>query len=375
MSHKIERIIISGGGTGGHIFPAVAIADAVQNRFPNAEILFIGAKDRMEMERVPKAGYPIKGLPIQGLNRKQPWKNIKVLYHLVQSIFQAKRIIKEFHPDVVVGVGGYASAPTLMAAQELHIPTLIQEQNGFAGKANKLLSRDAKAVCVAYPNMERFFKNTPPIITGNPIRSILENEPLPNKEEALKSFGLQANKPTLVVIGGSLGAKMINESIYNGLEEILDSGIQVLWQTGKHFIEESKEIITRLGEKAKNNVIALPFIERIEAAYAITDLLVSRAGASSISEIELLGIPSILIPYPLAAEDHQTHNAKALSSRNAAVLIPDHEAKEKLVPTLLPLIKDNEKLERMSKAVQTLAVPHSADKIVDILCRILNPQE
>ncbi|MBB6275198.1 undecaprenyldiphospho-muramoylpentapeptide beta-N-acetylglucosaminyltransferase [Porphyromonas circumdentaria] len=372
MEQEIERVIISGGGTGGHIFPAIAIADALKQKYPQIEILFIGAEGRMEMERVPQAGYRIEGLKVQGLNRKQLWRNISVLFNLYRARARARQIIRKFRPDAVIGVGGYASAPTLLSAQKLGIPTLIQEQNSFAGKTNKLLARKAKAICVAYPNMERFFPYTLPVITGNPIRPILEEAPLPARSEALRHFGFDDDKsPLVLVVGGSLGARTINESIRNGLELFLKKGVRLIWQTGKGYADEAQKAVQKLGKEAEGKIIFLPFIERMDMAYAASDLMISRAGASTISEISLLGKPSILVPSPNVAEDHQTHNAKALSSRGAALLIPDNEASEELVKQTLNWVTQPEKLQSMSKAVLRLASPQSAKKIVSILEQII----
>ncbi len=372
MEPKINRVIISGGGTGGHIFPAIAIADALKQKYPAIDILFVGAEGRMEMERIPRAGYRIEGLTIQGLYRKQIWRNVSVLFNLYKARIKAKQIIRTFQPEAVIGVGGYASAPTLLAAQKMGIPTVIQEQNSFAGKTNKLLARNARAVCVAYPNMERFFPYTPPILTGNPIRPILENNALPNRSEALKSFGFtDGNYPLVLVVGGSLGARTINESLRNGLSLFLKNKVRLIWQTGKGYADEAQNAIKALGEEAEQWIISLPFIEHMEMAYAASDLMISRAGASTISEIALLGMPSILVPSPNVAEDHQTHNAQALSSRGAALLITDAQAREELVEQALSLVSRPDALKGMSTSVRQLAAPHSASKIVSILEQII----
>lgn len=372
MEPKINRVIISGGGTGGHIFPAIAIADALRQKYPAIDILFVGAEGRMEMERIPRAGYRIEGLTIQGLYRKQIWRNVSVLFNLYKARIKAKQIIRTFQPEAVIGVGGYASAPTLLAAQKMGIPTVIQEQNSFAGKTNKLLARKARAVCVAYPNMERFFPYTTPILTGNPIRPILENNALPNRAEALKSFGFtDGNYPLVLVVGGSLGARTINESLRNGLSLFLKNKVRLIWQTGKGYADEAQNAIKALGEEAEQWIISLPFIEHMEMAYAASDLMISRAGASTISEIALLGMPSILVPSPNVAEDHQTHNAQALSSRGAALLITDAQAREELVEQALSLVSRPDALKGMSTSVRQLAAPHSASKIVSILEQII----
>lgn len=373
MNKSIKRIIISGGGTGGHIFPAIAIADAIRARYPQAEILFVGAKGRMEMERVPKAGYKIEGLPVRGLDRKRPWRNIKILIDFLRSEQRARKLVKEFRPQAVVGVGGYASAPTLRAAQHLGVPTLIQEQNSFAGKANKMLATRAKYICVAYPNMERFFPKESIVLTGNPVRPILEEFPLPDREEALTRLGFSGERrPLLMVVGGSLGARTINESIEGGLARLRENNVRVIWQTGKAFAPRAQEAIKRLGGDAAQWIVSMPFIDHMEDAFACADVVVSRAGATTISELCLLGKPSILVPSPNVAEDHQTCNAKALSTRNAAVLVPDVRAREQLIDEALALIKEEQRQKDISGNVKQLAVPHSARHIVDLLEKMIS---
>lgn len=364
----MKRIIISGGGTGGHIFPAIAIADTITKRYPEAQILFVGAEGRMEMERVPRAGYEIVGLPIKGLDRKHLLKNFKVGIDMLRSLSLASNTIRRFKPEVVVGVGGYASAPTLKAAQMLGIPTLIQEQNSYAGVTNKFLSKKVKRICVAYPEMERFFPADKIILTGNPIRpeiEILQG----NRQEALQYFGLsQDSSKILLVIGGSLGARTINLAIARALPSITQAGVTLIWQTGKEYIQQMrKEVAAVSGLK----VYISDFIDRMDHAYTLADLVVSRAGASSVSELCLLGKASILVPSPNVAEDHQTKNAKALSSRNAAVLITDKEAPELLGKTALDLLADAEQLSRLSESALSLAHRKAADRIVDEIERVL----
>lgn len=360
----IKRVIISGGGTGGHIFPAISIANALRRRYPQVEILFIGAEGRMEMQRVPAAGYQIVGLPVEGLQRKHIWRNIGVVKNYLVSLFRAKQIIKNFSPEVVVGVGGYASAPTLKAAQMLDIPTLIQEQNSYAGITNKYLSRDAKCICVAYPDMERFFPADKVILTGNPIRPEIEFLNL-NYVEAQQYFGFisEGTKPTVLVVGGSLGARTINESIGLHLDKWSAAGLRLIWQTGKGYEAEAKELLAEY----KGEVYCSAFIDRMDYAYQIADLVISRAGASSISELCHLAKPTILVPSPNVAEDHQTKNALALSVRKAAVLITDAEARERLTVEAIRIVKDVAQLELLSNNIKLLAKGGAADRIVDEL--------
>lgn len=345
------RYLISGGGTGGHIFPAISIANALKELDPEAEILFVGALGRMEMERVPQAGYKIVGLPVRGFNRAQPWKNVSVLVDLVKSIKQVKKIIRDFRPDVGVGVGGYASGAAMWAAANMGIPILLQEQNGFAGVTNKILKNKAAKICVAYPGMERFFPAEKIILTGNPVRqNLLKGKK--TKEESRKN---------LLVIGGSLGARTINESIKSALKTLATSDIHVVWQTGKGYYEQCKAAWEAAGKP--ENIECLDFLSDMPERYAQADLVISRAGASSISEICLLGKPAILVPSPNVAEDHQTHNAMALVNRDAAVLVRDAEAVEKLIPTAMTLIQDKDKLEVLSANVLKLAQADSATRI------------
>lgn len=357
---KEIRILVSGGGTGGHIFPALSIANELKRRFPNAKFLFVGALGRMEMERVPAAGYEIIGLPVKGFDRKNMLKNIPVAWNLMRSILKARKIIKEFRPDVAIGVGGYVSGPVLKAAQKAGVPTLIQEQNSYAGVTNKLLAKNANAICVAYEGMERFFPQEKIILTGNPVRRNVVETQL-TVAEARERLGLDASKRTVLVVGGSLGARTVNESIIGGINAIREAeGVQVLWQTGKYYDEQCREA---LKANPATNIIQTAFISDMEAAYAAADLVVSRAGASSISELQILGKPSILVPSPNVAEDHQTKNALALVNQNAALMVRDAEASEKLVAMMLKAVTDSANLASLSANVKAMALPN-ADEII-----------
>ena len=355
MSSEL-RVIISGGGTGGHIFPAVSIANAVKDLRPDAKILFVGALGRMEMQRVPAAGYDIKGLPIQGFDRKNLLKNVKVLYKIWKSQRMARQIIKEFRPQVAVGVGGYASGPTLNMAAAQGIPCLLQEQNSYAGVTNKLLAKKAAKICVAYEGMERFFPAEKIMLTGNPVRQQLLESTV-TREAAVRSFGLAPEKKTILLVGGSLGARTINESVLQHLDLIKNGDVQFIWQTGKFY---SAEIAERLKGHEMAQLKVLDFISDMAAAYKAADLVISRAGASSVSEFCLLGKPVILVPSPNVAEDHQTKNALALVHRDAALYVKDVEAKEQLLPLAITTVHDDAKLESLSKNVLKLALPDSA---------------
>ncbi|MBR1878788.1 MAG: undecaprenyldiphospho-muramoylpentapeptide beta-N-acetylglucosaminyltransferase [Paludibacteraceae bacterium] len=346
------RYLISGGGTGGHIFPAVSIANALKELDPQAEILFVGALGRMEMERVPQAGYQIIGLPVRGFNRSQPWKNISVLTDLFKSIRQVKTIIRDFRPDVGVGVGGYASGAAMWAAAKMGIPILLQEQNGFAGVTNKILKNKASKICVAYPGMERFFPAEKIILTGNPVRQNL-----------LSGTRKETKEKNLLIIGGSLGARTINNAIRAALPQLAQSGLHVVWQTGKTYFDNCRRAWQEAGSPA--NIECLDFLSDMPDRYAQADLVISRAGASSISEICLLGKPAILVPSPNVAEDHQTHNAMALVRRDAAVLVKDADAAEQLVPTALELIQDTKRLGLLHSNVLQLAEKDSAKRIAE----------
>lgn len=370
-TEEVNRIIISGGGTGGHIFPAISIANAIRQLRPNAEILFVGAEGRMEMQRVPDAGYRIIGLPVAGFDRKHLWKNIGVIIKLLRSQWKARRIIKEFRPQVAVGVGGYASGPTLKTAGMMGIPTLIQEQNSYAGVTNKLLAQKACKICVAYEGMEKFFPAEKIIMTGNPVRqNLLENNI--SREEAANHFNLNPNKKIVLILGGSLGARTINQTLIAGLETIRNHpDVQFIWQTGKIYIEQVKEAITAFtGEALRHsNVHGIPnlyvtdFIKDMNCAYAAADLVVSRAGAGSISEFCLLHKPVILVPSPNVAEDHQTKNALALVNKEAAIYVKDAEAMDKLLPVALSTVADAALLESLSLNIAKLALPDSAEII------------
>ena len=356
---KELRVIISGGGTGGHIFPAVSIANAVKALRPDAKILFVGALGRMEMQRVPAAGYEIKGLPICGFDRKNLLKNLKVLYKIWKSQRMAKQIIKDFKPQVAVGVGGYASGPTLNKAAAMGIPCLIQEQNSYAGVTNKLLAKKAAKICVAYEGMERFFPAEKIILTGNPVRQALLDTTI-TQEEAIKSFGLDPAKKTILLVGGSLGARTINESVLQHLDQVKGTDVQFIWQTGKYY---SAEIAKRLEGQNIPNLVVTDFITDMGAAYKAADLVISRAGASSISEFCLIGKPVILVPSPNVAEDHQTKNALALANRDAAIYVKDSEAPATLLELAVKTVNDEKKLKSLSENVLKLALPDSADII------------
>jgi len=365
---KELRVIISGGGTGGHIFPAVSIANAVKAMRPDAKILFVGALGRMEMQRVPAAGYEIKGLPICGFDRKNLLKNVKVLYKIWKSQRMAKKIIKDFRPQVAVGVGGYASGPTLNKAAAMGIPCLIQEQNSYAGVTNKLLAKKAEKICVAYEGLERFFPAEKIILTGNPVRQALLDTTI-TREDAVRSFGLDPEKKTILLVGGSLGARTINESMLRHLDLIKDSGLQFIWQTGKYY---SAEIAERLKGQDLPNLKVTDFITDMGSAYRAADLVISRAGASSISEFCLIGKPVILVPSPNVAEDHQTKNALALSTRDAAIYIKDAEAPEILLQTAIDTVNDDAKLKSLSENVLKLALPDSANIIAKEVINLAN---
>lgn len=363
------RIIISGGGTGGHIFPAVSIANALKKLCPTTEILFVGAEDRMEMQRVPQAGYKIVGLPVKGLIRPL-WspRNIGILIDFIRSKYQVKKIIKEFKPDVAVGVGGYASAATLNAAYDLGIPCLIQEQNSFAGLTNKTLARKADKICVAYEQMERFFPADRILLTGNPVRQNLNN-PAISKEEAISEFGLKADKPTILLIGGSLGARTLNNSMLAALDDIKKSDVQFIWQTGGFYKDHIAQELEKKGKP--QNLHVTDFIKSMDKAYKAADLVISRAGASSISELCLLGKPSILVPSPNVAEDHQTHNAMALVNKNAALIVKDAEAEEKLVSLATQTVKDKQLLQTIGENAQEMAFRDSDIRIAEEIIKLI----
>ena len=359
---KNLRIIISGGGTGGHIFPAVSIANAIKEQHPDTDILFVGAEGRMEMQRVPAAGYKIIGLPVAGFDRKHLFKNISVLIKLFRSQIKARKIIRDFKPHAAVGVGGYASGPTLKTAGMMGIPTLIQEQNSYAGVTNKLLSKKAEKICVAYEGMERFFPADKIILTGNPVRQGLINSQI-KREEAAKLFGLDPDKKTILIIGGSLGARTINNCVMQALNKIKATDIQFIWQAGKIYIDEARKAVQAAGNIP--NLFTTDFISDMNAAYSIADLVISRAGAGSISEFCLLGKPVILVPSPNVAEDHQTKNALALVNKKAAIYIKDSEATDKLIDQSIQTVSQPEVLADLSKNITKLAFKDSANIIAD----------
>lgn len=362
------RIIISGGGTGGHIFPAVSIANAIKQIKPNAKILFVGAEGRMEMTRVPAAGYEIKGLPVRGLIRPlYSLKNFGVMRDFFKSKRIVKSIIKEFAPQVVVGVGGYASSPTLNAAHSLGIPCLIQEQNSFAGVTNKSLGKKAEKICVAYEGMERFFPKDRIVLTGNPVRQNLLHV-TESKAECAAAFGMNIDSPIILLVGGSLGARTLNESVLNNLQQIADAPVQFIWQTGSYYKQQIEENLKANGKPA--NLYVTDFVSRMDQAYKAADLVISRAGASSISELCLLGKPSILVPSPNVAEDHQTHNAMALVNKNAALYVKDVEAREKLIPLALQTVTDVAKLHQLGDNALGMAYPDSAEAIAEMVLKL-----
>lgn len=367
MATNNIKVLISGGGTGGHIFPALSIANGIKERQKDAEILFVGAENRMEMEKVPAAGYKIIGLPVSGFDRKNLLRNFKVLLRLYKSMRLAKKIVRDFQPDIAIGVGGYASGPVLKATQKRGIPTLIQEQNSYAGVTNKLLAEKAGAICVAYEGMERFFPAEKIIVTGNPVRQSILNCPL-TRQEARERFGLEPDKKTVLVVGGSLGARTINRSIEKGIDSIAASGIQMIWQTGKFYDEEAKAV---MADKKPANIKQTAFVANMDEAYRAADLVVSRAGASSISELQLLGKAAILVPSPNVAEDHQTKNAMALVNNAAAVMVTDANAPETLVETLINIVNDDTKLKTLSENIKKMALLDSVDKIVDKVMELI----
>lgn len=372
VNHKESqlRVVISGGGTGGHIFPAVSIANAIREIEPGADILFVGALGRMEMQRVPQAGYEIKGLPIRGFLRPL-WKpaNIGVALDYLKSKRMAKKLLCEFRPQVAVGVGGYASSAALGAANSLGIPTLLQEQNSYAGLANKQLAAKAEKICVAYEGMERFFPAEKIILTGNPVRQALLDSKV-TREQALQSFGLEAGKKTILLVGGSLGARTINESVLGHLKEIEASGLQFIWQTGKYYSEAIAEALQQKDRPA--NLVVTDFISDMAAAYRAADLVISRAGASSISEFCLIGKPVILVPSPNVAEDHQTKNAMALVNRQAALYVSDAEAPVKLIQLAIDTVRDDAKLHSLGENVLKMALPDSAAIIAKEVIKLAN---
>lgn len=361
---KKPRFIISGGGTGGHIYPAVAIANELKSRFPEAEFLFVGAKDKMEMQKVPQAGYAIKGLWISGIQRKLTFDNAMFPFKLLSSMWNSFRIIKSFKPDVVIGTGGFASGAVLKVASMLNIPTVIQEQNSYPGITNKLLAKKANKICVAYENLERFFPKDKMILTGNPVRQDLINEA--SKSEAIAYFKLDANKKTLLVLGGSLGARRINQLIEKELDFILSQNIQIIWQCGKLYLNDYSKY------NEKENVQVVAFIDRMDLVYAAADVVISRSGASSVSELCIVGEPTIFIPSPNVAEDHQTKNAKAISDKNGAILIKESELDTQFETIFSDLISDEKKQLELSQNIMRLAKPNATKDIVEEIIKLIN---
>jgi len=362
------RIIISGGGTGGHIFPAVAIANALKKVNPAIEILFVGANGRMEMEKVPAAGYKIIGLDIQGIQRKAIWKNVLFPVKLIASIGKAASIIKNFKPDAAVGVGGYASGPLLYAASLKGVPTLIQEQNSYAGITNKWLSKKAKKICVAFDGMDKFFPAEKIIKTGNPVRR-QSVDTAGKKQEALAAFKLSANKKTILVTGGSLGARTLNHSLLADLDKLIAADVQLIWQTGKFYY---KGIMEKLGENYHPNICIVEFLNRMDLAYAAADVIISRAGAGTIAELCIVGKPVVLVPSPNVAEDHQTKNAMALVQTDAALFVADRDAETMLIPQALQLLQDNARQQTLSENISKLALPNADEVIAQHVLGLIN---
>ncbi len=360
MSKKINKVIVSGGGTGGHIFPAVAIANKIKENYPECDILFVGAEGKMEMEKVPQAGYKIIGLPIRGLQRKLTLKNLSVPFKLLSSLWKAKKIVKDFKPNVAIGVGGYASAATLRKAAQLGVPTLVQEQNSYPGITNKWLAKKAKTICVAYDGLDRFFPKEKIVKTGNPVRNEVVQIDR-KRDEAFQFFGLDSTKKTVLVIGGSLGAGTINISFKEHVSKLIEKDVQVIWQCGKGYIKNLTIFNDKLNSK---HVFLSDFIYKMDLAYAAADIIVSRAGAMSVSELCLIRKPAILVPSPNVSEDHQTKNAMALVDENAAILVKDTEAKSKLIPQIIDLLDDEDLQSNLSENIEKLGISDAADRIL-----------
>jgi UDP-N-acetylglucosamine--N-acetylmuramyl-(pentapeptide) pyrophosphoryl-undecaprenol N-acetylglucosamine transferase len=361
------KFIVSGGGTGGHIFPALSIADGLRKRFSGCEILFVGAEGKMEMEKVPAAGYHIVGLPVAGFHRGEIWRNFAFIPKLLKSVLKAKKVVKDFQPDVVIGVGGYASGPILRVAANLGVPTVLQEQNSYAGVTNKILGKKAKKICVAYDKMERFFPAEKIVFTGNPIRQGLESI-VPRSAEAKEFFNITTDQPVILVVGGSLGARTLNQSMLASLELIRKSEIIIVWQTGKYYY---KDIQAQLNANPVGNIRLMEFIPRMDLAYSVADLVISRAGAGTISELCMVGAASILVPSPNVSEDHQTFNAMSLVEKDAAILVKDADAIKELIPDALALVNNREKCLRLSQNILKLATPHATDDIVEVVATLL----
>ncbi len=363
MSNK--KFILSGGGTGGHIYPAIAIANELKRRFPDSEILFVGAKDKMEMQKVPQAGYEIKGLWIAGIQRKLTLDNAMFPFKLISSLFKSRKIVRQFKPDVVIGTGGFASGPLLRAAESLNVPTVVQEQNSYPGITNKWLAKKAEKICVAYEGLERFFPKEKIVVTGNPVREDLISVG-EKRDEAIQTYGLDPEKKTLLVLGGSLGSRRINQLIAKELVWLTAQGVQVLWQCGKLYFEE----YSHYGEK--DGVQVLSFIDRMDLVYAAADMVISRSGASSVSELCIVGKPVLFIPSPNVAEDHQTKNAMALVNNDAAVMVKDSVAINELFPTALKLVKDKNRLKQLAANSLQMAKPKATDDIVNVILNEVN---
>jgi UDP-N-acetylglucosamine--N-acetylmuramyl-(pentapeptide) pyrophosphoryl-undecaprenol N-acetylglucosamine transferase len=361
------KFIVSGGGTGGHIFPALSIADGLRKRFPDCEILFVGAEGKMEMEKVPAAGYQIIGLPVAGFHRGEIWRNLAFIPKLIQSMQKAKKVVKDFKPDVVIGVGGYASGPVLRVAANLRIPTVLQEQNSFAGVTNKILGKKANKICVAYDKMERFFPAEKIVFTGNPIRQGLESL-TPHSAEAQEFFNVSADLPVILIVGGSLGARTLNQSVLANLDLIRKSEVTVIWQTGKYYYEKIK---AQLDADPVPNIRLMEFIPRMDLAYSLADLVISRAGAGTISELCMVGAPSLLVPSPNVSEDHQTRNAMSLVEKDAAIMVKDEVAVSELIPDALALVSSQEKCLRLSQNIKRLSTPHATEDIVTVIETLL----
>jgi UDP-N-acetylglucosamine--N-acetylmuramyl-(pentapeptide) pyrophosphoryl-undecaprenol N-acetylglucosamine transferase len=362
------RMIISGGGTGGHIYPAIAIANAFQARFPNAEILFVGAKGKMEMDKVPQAGYPIEGLWISGLQRKFTLENISFPFKVIASLLKSRKIIKRMKPDVVVGVGGYASGPLLRVATKKGIAAILQEQNSYAGLTNKILAKKVRKICVAYPNMEQFFPAEKVRLTGNPVRKdIIEISG--KKDEALSFFGLDTKTPVLMMLGGSLGARTLNDTMVLALPKLIEAGIQVIWQCGKFYHEEMKNRLEALGNH--DRIKLFEFLKEMDLAYAAADVVVSRAGALSVSELSIAAKPTIFVPSPNVAEDHQTKNARAMVDRDAALLIKDIDARTQLIDSAIELLNNTDRQAELSRNIKALARPNAAEDIVNEIVELI----
>jgi UDP-N-acetylglucosamine--N-acetylmuramyl-(pentapeptide) pyrophosphoryl-undecaprenol N-acetylglucosamine transferase len=376
MSKKMKlnkkfKIIISGGGTGGHIFPAIAIADAVKSRNPDVDVLFVGARGKMEMEKVPAAGYEIVGLPVAGFQRRLTFKNVTFFFKLASSLWKARQIVRSFRPDVVVGVGGYASGPVLKAASAAGIPTLLQEQNSYPGVTNKILAKKAQRICVAYPNMERFFPPSRIVLTGNPVRqNLLKNV---DRRLAYEILNLKSDKKTVLVIGGSLGAGSINHGVLDAVDDIgLRDDVQLLWQCGSYYYENLR---SEVEQKGFNNIRLVPFIAAMDMAYAVADVVVSRAGAGTISELALLGKASILVPSPNVSEDHQTKNAMSLVKEGAALMVPDTETRENLISDAMNLLVDDDKRKKLKQKIKMFAHINSANQIAEEIEKIVGERQ